>query len=89
MIYVVIDICAITPMILSTKFEVIKAKLVMTWVKLGIAFISIILKIVATFYYNKNPDGKLAASKFLGFYVKNQIWRNVSIGIDVNDFRFL
>ena len=72
MIYVVIDICAITPMILSTKFEVIKAKLVMTWVKLGIAFISIILKIVATFFYNKNPDGTLITSaKFLGFYVKS------------------
>jgi len=48
MVYVIIDMCAITPMILNTKFEVIQAKLIMTWIKFGIALVSIGLKVYAS-----------------------------------------
>lgn len=70
MVYVLIDICAITPMILSTRFEVIKAKLVMQWVKFGLATISIILKVIGSVVFK---PGKWLANhgEFLGFYTKD------------------
>ena len=69
MVYVIIDICAITPMILSTRFEIIRTKLVLTWVKFGLAIVSIALKVTACFYYK--PGGWIAKEgRFLGFYEK-------------------
>jgi uncharacterized membrane protein len=52
-VYVIIDICALAPMILSKEFEVIKAKLIVTWVKFGLAIVSIGVKVAGCLYYDK------------------------------------
>jgi hypothetical protein len=71
MVYVIIDIGAITPNILSVRFEVIKAKLILTWVKFGLALISISLKVVACIYFTPDSDKFFYAhGRFLGFYTK-------------------